>query len=199
MKSPNKPRAYMNLGQSLSEKGFYAESVNFLLKALNTPVDGSVTKEEIFRELGVSLYKMGNLDDAISAYREGLTYSPADFALLNNLSIAFMDKGDLEQAEHFARLSLAANSMSGDANNTMGSIYFRKGEYSNAVSYFLKAVELNPDIPSRYMNAALAFENLADFNKAYDYYLQYVNMEIDEASRQSALLKINKLKPLLRP
>lgn len=192
-KSPDKPRAYMNYGQALSEKGFYKESIPFLIKGLECPDDGSVSRAELYRELGVSYYKLGMLDEAVNAYQNGRKYAAQDPTLLNNLSIALYDKGDNERAQMYAELAIQYAPQFPDIYNTIGNIHFRKGEYEKALGYFTKATELNPDTPLSYWNLGLTFENLGDVQSAYYYLQKYVSMTPDESQRQQALFRLKNL------
>jgi Flp pilus assembly protein TadD len=193
-KSPTKPRAFMNLGQALSEKGHYKESLIPLMKAAAMEVDYSVTKAEIYREIGVSYFKMKKIDEAIRAYNMGRGYSPTDPALLNNLAIALSEKGEIMQARNFARLSVQANPSFGHAYTTLGTLYFKQGEYREAATHFIKAIEFNPDVPLRYWNAALSFERLGDYEKAYIYFQKYLDIETDESGRKNALSHLSQIK-----
>ena len=66
-----------------------------------------------------------------------------------------------------------------------------------AVEYFLKAVSREPDVPSRYWNAALALERAKKIDLALQYATKYAAMETNPAGRQKAYGYIEHLKQLL--
>jgi len=189
-KSPNKPRAYMNYGQALSEKGFYRESIDVLSRGLQCKDDGSVQWSELYRELGVSYYKAGDLEEAIKAYRNGRHYAPKDPTLLNNLSIALYDRGEYDQAQMYAEMAVQSNPVFPDVYNTIGNIHFRKGDYEKALTYFMKGRELNPDVPLSYWNLGLTYEYLGDLPSAAYYLKTFVSMVKDESQRNQGLMRL---------
>lgn len=189
-KSPHKPRAYMNYGQALSEKGFYRESIEVLRRGLQCKDDGSVQWSELYRELGVSYYKAGDLEEAIKAYRNGRHYAPKDPTLLNNLSIALYDRGEYDQAQMFAEMAVQSNPVFPDVYNTMGNIHFRRGEYEKALNFFMRGKELNPDVPLTYWNLGLAFEHLGDLPSAAYYLKTFVSMVTDESQRRQGVMRL---------
>ncbi|MEW6108612.1 MAG: tetratricopeptide repeat protein [Nitrospirota bacterium] len=193
-KSPGKSRAHFNLGHALLEKGLYAGAIRELETALKCRDDGSVDKADIYRELGAVLFRMGRIDEAITVYREGLSFSPAHTGLLNNFTIALLEKGGIDEAFVYADMALKTAPFNGDIHNSMGEIYFRKGEYSKAAGHFIKAIELNPDIPLRYWNAAISMEKLGNIREAYKYMNLYISIEKNEADRNEALIYMENLK-----
>jgi tetratricopeptide (TPR) repeat protein len=69
----------------------------------------------------------------------------------------------------------------------MGQVMMLKKDYDNAIKYFLKAIEVQPDVPARYWNAALALEQAGKYDMALQYTRMYANMEQDGPARQRAI------------
>ncbi len=68
-----------------------------------------------------------------------------------------------------------------------------KGNYQEALQCFQKAIEVSPDTPSRYWNAALAAQKTGRADIAFQYANQYVAMEPDPSLRQRGTMLLNQL------
>jgi Flp pilus assembly protein TadD len=184
--SPNKRRAHENYGQALSTVGRLEEALHEFKTVLALKDDGSVPMRDLYRELGVVYFRMNRMDDAISAWQTGLRHAGNDASLLNNLSIALLQTGRYEEAATLAEKALAANPMLPQALNTMGQVLMLKKDFKNAIKYFLKAIEQQPDVPARYWNVALALEQAGQYELSMQYARRYVEMEQDGVARQRA-------------
>ncbi len=206
-KSIDKRRTHENYGQALSTAGslsnnqqdafaFYEEALRQFRTVLALKDDGSVPPRDVYRELGVVYFRMGQMDDAITAWQTGLRYAPGDPSLLNNLSVAYMQKNDFDQAEATVRQALSVDPNMPHLLNSMGEILMAKGNYGEALNYFLAAIERDPDDPTRYLNAAIAFERTGKPEKAYDYATRYAAMVRDSFGQQRAQAYLERLKTL---
>jgi Flp pilus assembly protein TadD len=206
--SPNKRRAHENYGQALSTAGsmartsaearrFYDEALRQFQTVIALRDDGSVPLRDLYREIGVVQFRMEQYDEAISTWQTGLRYAPYDPSLLNNLSIALMQKGRFEEAATAAETALTVDPGMPQALNTLGQSYMAKGDYEHAAQYFLKAIEREPDVAARYWNAALALEQARKYEQALQYATQYVSIERDPVGRQRGYGYIEHLKQAL--
>ena len=195
-KSVNKRRTHENYGQALSTAGLYNEAIREFQTVLALKDDGSVPMRDLYREIGVVYFRVGLIDDAITAWQTGLRFAPYDPSLLNNLSIALIKKRRFDEAEARIREALSVNPYLPQALNTLGEILMMKGDYSNALKYFIAAIEQSPDAPSRYWNAALAFEKTGRYDMAYEYANRYAAMETNIELRQRAIMYVNRLRDL---
>jgi len=193
-KSPMKRRAHENFGQALSTAGSYGEAMREFKTVLALKDDGSVPPRDLYREIGVVYFRVGMLDDAITAWQTGLRYAPNDASLLNNLSIALLKKGRYDEAAANARMALSAAPGMPQALNTLGEVLMAQGEYEKASEYFLMAIQRAPEDKYKYWNAALAFEKAGKHDMAYQYMSMYAVMEPDPAGRQRALQIMNRLR-----
>jgi len=184
--SPNKRRAHENYGQALSTVGRLDEALREFNTVIALKDDGSVPPRDLYREIGVVYFRMNRMDDAISAWQTGLKHAPNDASLLNNLSIALMQRARYEEAAQLAQTALSSDPNMPQALNTMGQVMMLKKEYEKAAQYFLKAIEQQPDVAARYWNAAMALEQAGKSEMALQYARTYASMEKDEAARQRA-------------
>jgi serine/threonine protein kinase/tetratricopeptide (TPR) repeat protein len=95
--------------------------------------------------LGSRLTGIGELDQALAVYREGLALNPKEELVLNFQSYSLANVGDLAGA-------LAANDAyaairPGDPNpvDTRGDIFFLSGRDDDAIAQYRKVLEIRPD------------------------------------------------------
>lgn len=198
-KSVNKRRTHENYGQALSTAGMYNEALREFKTVLALKDDGSVPMRDLYRETGVVYFRIGLIDDSITAWQTGLRYAPLDPSLLNNLSVAFLRQSRFDEAENSIRQALAGAPYMPQALNSLGEILMIKGNYEEALKYFLKAIEVSPDAASRYWNAALAFEKTGKYDMAFDYVNRYVAMETNPEMKQRGVMYTKRLQSLHLP
>jgi tetratricopeptide (TPR) repeat protein len=203
--SPDKRRSHENYGQALSTAGseardpeermmLYKEALDQFKTVFALPDDGSVPLRDLYRETGVVYFRMALYDAAISTWETGLRYAPDDPSLLNNLSIALMQTGRIDEAAKAAQTALMGNPRMPQALNTMGQVCLLKKQYKKAANYFVMALEREPDVPSRYWNAALALQQAGKLDMAYKYANMYLSLEPNPALRKRVLPFIEMLK-----
>ncbi len=195
-KSANKRRTHENYGQALSTAGIYNEALRQFQTVLALKDDRSVPPRDLYREIGVVYFRMGLIDDAITAWQTGLGFAPYDPSILNNLSVAYIKKGRFDDAETTVRQALTVAPYMPHLLNTLGEILMVKGRYEDALRSFLAAIERSPDDPSRYWNAALAFEKTGRYDMAYEYANRFAARARDLESRQRATMYMNRLRQL---
>lgn len=195
-KSVNKRRTHENYGQALSTFGKYDDAIREFKTVLALKDDGSVPMRDLYREIGVVYFRVGLIDDSITAWQTGLRFAPYDPSLLNNLSVAYLRQRRFDEAEESIRQALMGAPSMPQALNSLGEILMVKGNFEEALKYFLRAIEVSPDGPTRYWNAALAFEKTGRYDMALQYANRYAAMEANPGERQKAMMYINRLQSL---
>jgi tetratricopeptide (TPR) repeat protein len=191
--APDKRRTHENYGQALSTAGLLQEALLQFKTVLALPDDGSVPLRDVHREIGVVYFRLGLIDESISAWKKGLEYAYMDPGLLNNISIALMKQQRFDEALSHADMAAKANPYMPEPANTLGEIYMARGDYKMAAQYFLTFLQLRPEDPRAYWNAALAFERAGDYAKSLQFANQFLAMEPDPRYRQSAMQLVNSL------
>ncbi|MBE9535888.1 MAG: tetratricopeptide repeat protein, partial [Proteobacteria bacterium] len=176
-KSPYKARPHMNLAHALDLEGRHEEAARGYTIALKFSRDGSASAIEILRNLGVARFRLGQLPEAIGIFRRVLIFEPDNVDILNNLSICLLETGRHDEALSTALHAEGVIPNHGEINSTLGEIYLAIKEYPKALGYFRKALKLNPDVPVRYFNAALALEKMGRLSEACLYWEQYLDLE----------------------
>jgi tetratricopeptide (TPR) repeat protein len=193
-KSATKRRTHENYGQALSTAGFYKEALEQFKTVLALKDDKSVPMRDLYREIGVVYFRIGQIDESIKAWQTGLQHEPYDPSLLNNLSVAFIRQQRFDDAERTIRQALVRAPNMPQALNSLGEILMVKEKYEEALNCFLKAIQVSPDSPTRYWNAALAFEKTGRYDRAIEYATRYAGMEMIPDQRRRAAEYIQHLR-----
>ena len=189
----NKQRPHENYGQSLSAAGFYRAALREFKLVQSMPDDGSVPLRDLYREIGVVYFRLNMLDEAIAAWKRGLVYAAFDPGLMNNLALAFLQKGRYAEAEAYATQGLMLCNTMPSLLNTLGEVAMRNRDYGRAVNYFIKVLEINPDDSAGTWNVALAYTQAGQYEKALAYVNRYLAQESGPQNRRQAVDLLNNL------
>lgn len=132
-----------DLGEALMQEGKNRPALREFLKAEQLdPKD-----VRLQNDLGLVLLALGRAEEARDHFKKALELDPKYADARNNLGSAYLVLEQWDEAiSHFEALrsnliySTPYNPLSG-----LGYAYFRKGDYSQAVKYYLEAVELSPN------------------------------------------------------
>jgi tetratricopeptide (TPR) repeat protein len=106
----------------------------------------------IYNEIGKILYKMDQLDNALSYFERSLSLAKElndtnmQANTLNNIAIIHAERRELYKALSYCEESLNLQTNEKEKANTyknMALIYNEKGDYQEAVKYFQKAIEIS--------------------------------------------------------
>jgi len=124
----------------------------------------AVDDRETHNRLGAVYATENRIDDAIAEYTKSLpgTDSIADLVALHQR------KGDLADyranVERDAQAMPAISSLQGE----LGSVYLAEHDYSRALLYFLRELDLSPNSILGLNHAAVAYMDLGMYDKAFD-------------------------------
>jgi len=105
----------------------------------------------------------------VSALKSQLRRDPKNAHLMDKLGEIYLQKGDLDSAEHWLKAALAYNDQIPEVYNHLGLLFFKKGKlkiiplqkllqlfkqdnYSKAINHFKKAISLRPDYLEAWYN-----------------------------------------------
>jgi tetratricopeptide (TPR) repeat protein len=196
--SPTKRRPHQNFGQALSTAGHLQEALREFKTVLSLDDDGSVPLRDTYREIGVVYFRLGLLDEAITAWKNGLRYAPGDAGLMNNLAIALMRQSKIDEAISYAEAAARGNEYMAEPMNTLGELYLKKGDPQKAVQYFRRYLYLRPEDPRGYWNAALALKDAGDLRGSLEYATRFLAQEPDPNFRQAAVQLVEFLNSRLK-
>ena len=104
---------------------------------------------ETFNRLGITLRKQGKWDQAVEEYRKALKISPNDAGLYYNMSMAYGEGRQFQDAFNYLDKALRINPDLWNANETVcvniAMIYFRAARKEQAADFLQKALGINPN------------------------------------------------------
>ena len=150
---------------------------------------------EILYNYGIFLEKIGERDNAFSRMEAVLALEPDNGPALNYVGYTWADKGiNLEKALGYIKKAVELMPDDGYVRDSLGWVYFRMGNISQAVIELEKASALVEDDPvirehlgDAYLQAKEPEKALASYEEAYRLY-------DDEEKKERVSAKINSLK-----
>lgn len=120
--------------------------------------------------LGNASYYQGDYEKAIKAYERTLQISPEYPDAIKNLAIAYRDAGrqagevgqDLDKAKSYLKRSVQLMDNDADAYRLLGIVHGMGGEHEEAIKYFTKVTEMQPEIAIGYVNLGKAYQYYGD-------------------------------------
>ncbi|MCK4468378.1 MAG: tetratricopeptide repeat protein, partial [Desulfobacterales bacterium] len=142
--NPDDPELMFYLGTFYEETKEYENAEKALKQALEIDFDNS----RIHFRLGVVYDNWGRKDDSIKEMKTVISLDPKNANALNYLGYTYADLGEnLDEAERLIKEALKYKPDDGYIIDSLGWVYFKKGDFKKAIKYLKKAVDLVPDDP----------------------------------------------------
>jgi Flp pilus assembly protein TadD len=161
---PKVAAAHFLLGELLLGQGNVAPAI----ESLRTAARLEPRSASIQLRLGEAYERKGDLDAALGAYRQAATLAPANARTHNNVAWILASQGkSLEEALQSARKAEAlvranqalAASLPG-VLDTLGFVYYKRGEYGLAEPPLRQAAELSTNDPTIQYHLGLTYRQL---------------------------------------
>jgi tetratricopeptide (TPR) repeat protein len=166
-KSPENADLKYYIATLYEEIGQFAEAEGYLKKALEKDPDNT----RYYFRLGVVYDKQNNKDACIEAMRKVIALDPKHAEALNYLGYTYADLGqNLEEAEQLIREALTYKPNDGYITDSLGWVYYKKGDYPKALQVLKKAAELVPEDPTIMEHIGDTYLKLNDKPNALKYY-----------------------------
>ncbi len=180
---------YLYLGSFYEESERYDEA----LKVLQEGIRHDDQNARLHFRLGVVHDKMGNKQESISAMKEVLRLTPNDAEALNYLGYTYADLGiNLDEAETLIQTALKIKPGDGYITDSLGWVYFKRGQYNQALIWLNKAVQLIPEDPVILEHLGDVYRQMDSKKKALGYYER--SLEKKEKDRHQLEQKIETLR-----
>jgi len=98
---------------------------------------------------------------------EGFRLDSTNSEFLNTLGYVELNTGNFEKALGYFQQYVARSPESPNPYDSMGEIYFRMGWLDNALDYFLKAVDVQPEFSDSYFRAAYVCALREDYDQVW--------------------------------
>ncbi len=154
---------YYRLGTQSLRNGQTHEAEQYLRLALKHQPDSL----PILLRLARVFERTGNDAEAIKSYRKINELQPNLAPVMNNLAWLLSKKPEtLDEALGYARLAVDAQPSRAEVRDTLGWIFFQKGDYSSAREHLDKAAFFNSVNPSILFHRGMAYYKLGDRERA---------------------------------
>jgi tetratricopeptide (TPR) repeat protein len=145
-------QTYLVWGEFLSESGEVAQAISVIEAGL---VKFAGDKKLLFSR-GAYLERKGDRKSAESSFRDLIAKDPDNAAALNYLGYMFAEEGsNLDEAESLIQRALKLQPANGGYLDSLGWIYYKKGQYKRAMEVLERAVALDK-------NEGVIWEHLGD-------------------------------------
>ena len=206
-KSPNKAKAYNNLGYVFVKQGNvnkairnYVEALkidpNYLHPHLNLGI--LLASQKKFNEamshysealrlkpdydkahyhLGNLLFELGNTEEAMTHYSKALKINPYSHEAHFYLGLALEKQGNLSESLAHYSEALRVKPQYVDAHNNLGNVLARVGRYEDAMNHYNKVLKIKPNSPETYNKIGLVLMKQGKTSLATDHF--YRALKID--------------------
>ncbi|HEX8984552.1 MAG TPA: tetratricopeptide repeat protein, partial [Bryobacteraceae bacterium] len=155
---PSNPELYYEVGTKLEKAGRYADALKIYRSALGKGIENG----RFHSRIADLLVLAGNKEAAIPEYEKAAQLNPSDVESQTNLAAAYLEKGRVPDAERVLRWAIATDPAYAPAYNALGLVAIQKQDPASARGYFIKAVELNPNLPEPQLNLGLIYKMEGD-------------------------------------
>lgn len=190
-KDPGNTEFMIYLGSFYEEAQRYEDAERYLLKA----IEKAPENERAYFRLGVVYDKMKRRDESIEAMKQVIALNAEHANALNYLGYTYADMGvNLDEAEMLVRKALELRPDDGYITDSLGWVYYKQGNYEEALKWLLKAYELAPDDPTIIEHVGDAYLKLGNKAQALVYYEKSLSLREEDRERQKIQPKIDALK-----
>jgi len=151
-------------GQELMTQNKYKEAVADFEKAYAlVPVDKPETKkvhDQLMQVMAQAYYRAGDLPKAIGMLETITTADPANTAAEVLLANLYLQNGQLDKGKAMLEKVPASAITDPGAYTNVGILFLNKNNPTDAITYFAKAIEMNPKAGDSYYYRGLAYAQL---------------------------------------
>lgn len=139
---PFLPDFYYFQGFALTVKKRYAEAIEPLETGLTVLADNKILEAEMHSLLGECYHKTNKYDKSDKAFKKSLSLNPDNATVLNNYAYYLaLRKTNLDEALSMSQKSNKLSPGQTSFQDTLGYIYYIKGDYNEAKTWFEKAIK----------------------------------------------------------
>jgi tetratricopeptide (TPR) repeat protein len=137
--------------------------------------------EVITYSLGVTYFMKKDEEKGISTMREIIEKNPNHADALNFIGYSYAEMGkNLDEAEMLVKKANEISPNRGYIIDSLGWVYYKKGQLDKALEYLLEAVELTSDDPSIMEHLGDVYNDKGDVLKALQYYEKGLELNEDD-------------------
>lgn len=129
-------------------------------------------------------------DKAMEQYRYALNIRP-NSTLYSNIGLCHIRLGQFSEAEVAFRNAIAMDERNPYPLNNLSAMFFRQGDYTQALDYALQAIQIDANMPHALSTAAICYGLLGDTEQYELYYRRAVTAGCDGKTIKSTVAKLN--------
>ncbi len=168
------------------------------LKLLRKAVKAYPRDKDLLMQLIMCLDSVGKQDEAMNLAGRLLHMDENFVPALNYLGYTYADKGiKLNRAEVLVKKALSLRPGDGYIVDSMGWVYYKKGELDKAVKYLERAHALAPGDPIVTEHLGDVYRKQGALYKALDIYKKALGLSEKEKDKERILLKIQEVQKKL--
>ncbi|MGY5847889.1 tetratricopeptide repeat protein [Salegentibacter sp. HM20] len=194
--NPNNVSLLSILAQTYSAMKEYREAIPHYEKLLEL----GQASEFIYSKLGFAYYQLFDYKMAIENYKNALRIEDRNSATHYSLGKLYAQTGDLEKSETHLLMSILIKKQPVDAEFlSLGLTYKLQEKHKDALEYFDKALEENPDNERAFYEKAVAADNyFEDRETVINHYKAYLNKFENSGNAGLIRLSKNRIKDISR-
>ncbi len=188
-KDPDNPDFKYYLGTFYEELEDYENAAQLINQAIEIEPDNP----RYYFRLGVVYDKWNKKEASMEAMRTVISLDPKHANALNYLGYTYADLGmNLDEAERLIKEALKHKPNDGYITDSLGWVYYKKGDFGRALKYLKKAIELVPDDPIMLEHLGDAYLKLDDKPNALKFFQK--SLKIKDKDTEALKEKIRQLK-----
>jgi len=186
-----KEEIYLMLGSILEGQEKYADAISIIQEGMKHYPRNA---EFVFR-LGVVLDKSGEKEASLEQMRHVLEIEPDHADALNYIGYTYAEQGiRLDEAFALIQKALQIKPESGYIIDSLGWVYFQKGEYEEALKHLQRAAAIQPEDPTIAEHLGDVYAKNGMYGKALEAYTRALDM--DHPDSKAVRAKIDEIKGL---
>src|SRR5262249_44516545 len=159
---PTNPTIYYHLGNEYARTRRPRDAMKLYQGGLRN----GLTNAWLFSRLAYLFLQQGDRDEAIANFEKAAQLNPSDNESLNDLGMAYLEKGQLADAERAFRWSVSADDKYPLAHNGLGLVAIQKHDLQAAREHFEKAVQLDADLLEAQLNLGRIYQIMGAHTRA---------------------------------
>jgi tetratricopeptide (TPR) repeat protein len=138
------------------------------LRDVIVPTEKELERSPAFHfQRGNDLYKKGQLDEAIAAYRQCVALQPEFPNARYHLGVALADTEHYEEAGAYLEQVVQTEPEKAEAHNSLGYVASRQRQLHKAVNHWQRAIELQPNYAPAHVNLGMGLLQLGDYARGF--------------------------------
>ena len=129
--------------------------------------------------LGLTRQQLGYWRDSEALYQHALEVTENNCLAHNNLGIALVEKGQIDEAIRQYRVAIRLNPNFAYAHSNLGNALYWKGQTDEAIRQFQEAIRLNPDYAATHNNLGSILVAKGQINEAISQFQEAIRLKSD--------------------